>query len=218
MTTNAHLDDLVQELLVLWPALPTALPRDTGPSSDERVATSENVHTVPLNVEVAAVITDLRRAIPDWTRWAEDVLGVTYPPTGNVVNALRRLAGLHDQLAQRGRARDAERLAAAAHGWLSSCRRALGLDRPDQATDMHCPNHDEPLTKLVQPGDEGQLRYAKLDSHGRPVNPYVTWRHIEVVCCRHCDALWTPDRYMFLGRLIRQADRRRAEQDTGDAA
>lgn len=209
--TDTTLSDAVQELLVLWPALPTALPRDAGVQSGERVATSENVHSVPLNVDVAAVITDLNRAIPDWTRWAAAAAGIT--PVSELRAQLRQLPTLHQQLHTLGRTRDADRLSVTVHTWLGACRRALGLDLPDRPTGMHCPNHDDPLQPLVQPGDHGQLRYAKLDTHGRPVDPQVTWQRVEIVLCRHCDAMWPPSRYMFLGRLIRQADRRRADSE-----
>lgn len=214
MTGDQGLDDAIQELLVLWPALPTALPRDAGVQSGERVATSENVHSVPLNVDVAAVITDLTRAIPDWTRWAANAAGTT--AVTDLRGQLRQLPGIHRRLEDLGRTRDAQRLTDAVHGWLTACRRALGLDLPDRATGMNCPYHDEAITPLVQPGDHGQLRYAKLDSTGRPVDPQVTWQRVEIVLCRHCGSMWSPGRYMWLGRLIKDADARRAE--AGDAA
>lgn len=216
--TDTALDDAVQELLVLWPALPTALPRDAGTQSGERVATSENVHTVPINVDVAAVITDLTRAIPDWARWAAEQAGQGRNDHADIRVHLQRLPGLYDALSAHGRTRDAQRLHDTVHAWLTRCRRALGLDLPDRPTGMRCPNHDDPLTALVQPGDHGQLRYAKLDTHGRPVDPQVTWQRVEVVLCRHCDAMWPPARYMWLGRLIKDADARRATPEPSDAA
>lgn len=217
MTADAQgLHDAIQELLVLWPALPTALPRDAGVQSGERVATSENVHSVPLNVDVAAVITDLTRAIPDWTRWAATSAGIT--AVNDLAGQLRQIPTLHQRLVAVGRTRDAERLADAVHAWLGAARRALGLDLPDRPTGMHCPRHDEPLVALVQPGDHGQLRYAKLDTAGRPVNPQVTWQRLEVILCRHCDSMWTPERYVHLGRLIQQAERERATREPSDAA
>lgn len=215
--TDTSLDDAVQELLVLWPALPTALPRDAGVQSGERVTTSENIHSVPLNVDVAAVITDLNRAIPDWTRWAATTAGIT--PVNDLRGQLQQLPAIHHRLEELGRTRDADRLSTTVHAWLGACRRALGLDLPDRPTVMHCPNHDQPRTVLVQPGEHGQLQYAKLDAAGRPVDPQVTWQRLEVVLCRHCDGMWTPARYMWLGRLIKDADhRRQPPAPEGDAA
>ncbi len=216
---NENLDDTIAELLVLWPALPTALPRDAGIQSGERVATSENVHSVPLNVDVAAVLVDLRRAIPDWTRWAAETASESATSHADVPACLRRLPALHDHLNGLGRSRDAERLTTAAHGWLRAARNALGLNRPDRPIGEHCPRHDDPLQPLVQPGDHGHLRYTRLDHHGHPSDASIHWSRIEIVCCRHCDAMWTPERYMLLGRLIRQANRDRNKQpETSDAA
>jgi hypothetical protein len=209
------LPDVVDELLVLWPALPDALPRDAGASSGERVSTTALVHTVPLNVDVAAVLTDLRRAIPEWTSWAATAAGLSAAST--VTGCLRQLPGIHDRLNTLGRTRDAEKLSKIADGWLGACRRALGLTRPDVPFGEYCPNHDDPLWPLATPGDVGQLRYDRLDARGRPVEPYVSWSRTELVLCRHCKAQWTPDRYMFLGRLIKQAKRAR-EAAAGDAA
>ena len=205
------LDDAIAEILVLWPALPTALPRDAGVQSGERVATSENVHSVPLNVDVAAVLVDLRRAIPDWARWAAMAANVSL--VGDLVHQLEQLPAIHHRLGEIGRTRDAERLNDAVNGWLTAARRALGLNRPDRPIGEHCPRHDDPLTPLIQPGDHGHLRYAKLDRHGHPVDAYIDWSRIEIVCCRHCDATWTPERYIHLGRLIRQANRDRQATD-----
>lgn len=215
----SELRDAVDELLVLWPALPTALPRDAGTSDSERVTVSENVHTVPLNVDVAAVITDLGRAIPEWVAWAAQAAGEGLTVFAGIPGHLKRIPALHDRLSGLERTRDAERLHNTTLGWLGACRRALGLDRPDRPTGLHCPRHDEPLTHLVQPGDHGHLRYAKLDSHSHPIDPQIAWSRIEIILCPHCESTWTPDRYMLLGRLIRQADRERTEtEETDDAA
>jgi hypothetical protein len=213
-----ELQEAVEELLVLWPALPTALPRDAGVQSGERVAVSENVHTVPLNVDVAAVITDLTWQIPDWTRWAGTNAGVSV--VADITQQLRQLPAIHHRLVELGRTRDAERLATTVHAWLTACRRALGLNRPDRPIGEMCPRHDEPLQPLVQPGDHGHLRYAKLDQHGHPIDAYIDWSHIEIVLCRHCDSTWTPERYILLGRLIRQAnrDRNRVQEPEDDDA
>lgn len=210
-----NLDDAIAELLVLWPALPTALPRDAGTQSDERVTTSENIHSIPLNADVAAVILDLTRAIPDWTRWAAQSAAESATSHTDVPACLRRLPALHDRLSALGHTRDAERLHNAIHGWLTAARKALGLNRPGRPIGEHCPRHDDPLTPLIQPGDHGHLRYTKLDRHGHPIDPVIEWSRIEIVLCHHCDAIWTPERYMLLGRLIRQANR---DRETSNAA
>jgi hypothetical protein len=214
----SELRDAVDELLILWPALPTALPRDAGTSDSERVTVSENVHTVPLNVDVAAVITDLGRAIPEWVAWAAEAAGEGLTAFAGIPGHLKRIPALHDRLSGLGRTRDAERLTDTTQRWLTTTRRALGLDRPDRSTGLHCPRHDNPQTTLTQPGDNGHLRYTKLDTHGRPVDPQISWSRIEIILCRHCDSTWTPDRYMLLGRLIRQADRDRTADEADDAA
>ncbi len=204
-----QLADIIDELQVLWPALPIALPRDAGTSSGERVTTSEQVHTVPLNVEVAAVITDLEHHVPGWTAWAARTAGLG-PTPSTVPACLRQLAGIHHRLLEQGRTRDAARLADTVQGWLGAARRALGLDAPDEHFGEYCPRHDQPLIGLMRPGDVGHLRWTKLDQAGHPVDPTITWTHVDVVFCRHCDSLWTPDRYMWLNRLIKQANRERA--------
>lgn len=211
------LDDTIAELILLWPALPTALPRDAGVQTGERVTTSENVHSIPLNADVAAVITDLTRQIPEWVTWvAEATSGYA---TRSILGQLGQIPGFHHDLLQHGRTRDAERLATAAHSWLHRCRTALGLNRADRPIGEPCPNHDDPTTPLIQPGDTGHLRYTKLDANGHPIDAYIEWRRLEIVCCRHCDAVWTPSRYMLLGRLIRHANHQRQNTDrAGDAA
>jgi hypothetical protein len=216
-----HLDDTIDELLVLWPALPAALPRDAGTSSGERVTQSENVHSIPLNPDVATVITDLQREIPHWAAWAAETAGEAPNPSRDIPTHLAHLRRLHDRLNGSGRTRDAARLHDTAQRWRTDARRALGLNEPDRpiGTDHYCPRHDEPLTPLVMPGRHGNLCYARIDPAGRPVDATVEWSRLEVVLCRHCDAKWTPERYMLLGRLIRQANRDRAARvEAGDAA
>lgn len=214
---TGDLGDAITELLVLWPALPTALPRDAGVQSGERVTTSENVHSVPLNVDVAAVLVDLRRTIPQWTTWAAQTAGESATTHADIPACLRRLPALHDHLNDLGQTRDAERLHTAIRDWLNAARHALGLNRPDRPIGEHCPRHDNPLTALIQPGDHGHLRYTTLDRHGQPIDAYIEWSHIEIVLCRHCDAMWTPERYIHLGRLIRQANRDRQAMPDADA-
>lgn len=213
---SGDLDDVIAELLILWPALPDALPRDAGTQTGERVATTTTVHSVPLNVDVAAVLVDLRRAIPQWTAWAAEAAGQGATAHSGIPRNLQRLPALHDALSGLGQTRDAQRLTDTVHTWNTACRRALGLNRPDRPIGEPCPNHDDPLTVLVQPGDHGHLRYTRLD-HGRPVDATIEWSSVEVLLCRHCDAVWSPSRYFWLGRLIRDANHRRTQQ-ADDAA
>ena len=210
------LDDAIAELIVLWPALPTALPRDAGVQTGERVTTSENVHNIPLNADVADVILDLTRNIPEWTRWAAEAANMT--PVGELTHQLEQLPAIHHRLLELGRTHKADTIATIAHGWLDAARRALGLNRPDRHFGEHCPRHDQPLTPLVLPGEHVHLRYTKLDHHGQPVDPTIEWQRVEIVLCRHCNAMWTPERYMLLGRLIRQARRDREHAQADDAA
>lgn len=221
MLSAGHLGDVIAELLVLWPALPAALPRDAGTATGERVTQTENVHSIPLNPDVATVITDLSRKIPHWAAWAAENAGETPNPGRDIPTHLAHLRRLHDRLNGLGRSRDADRLTDAAQRWRTDARRALGLNEPDRpiGTDHHCPRHDDPLTPLVMPGRHGDLTYTRLDRTGQPVDASVEWSRLEVVLCRHCGATWTPERYMLLGRLIRQANRDRATRaEAGDAA
>lgn len=221
VTNTPPIADTIDELLVLWPALPTALARDAGTTTSERVATSENVHTIPLNGDVAAVILDLQRAIPEWTAWAAQIVGESRNDHAGTPDHLKRIPALHDRLRGQGRTADAKLLEHTTNGWLTRCRTALGLNRPDRGTGLRCPNHDQPLSLLIQPGDHGHLQYAKLDSAGHPVDAWVNWTRTDLIMCRHCDSIWTPARYMWLGRLIRDADHRRqttTQGETDDAA
>ena len=218
---NDQLADAIDELQVLWPALPTALQIDGGTTTGERVTTSENVHTVPLNVDVAGVIHRLTWAVPHWVAWASGQAGLgAFTAPASVPPSLRRVPGIHARLLELGHTRDAQRLADNVEGWRQDCRRVLGLNRPDEPFGEHCPYHDEHLTQLVRPGEIGHLRYAKLDRAGYPVGAYVVWTRLDVVLCRHCDSIWTPSRYHFLARLVRQADRDRAAaaEEPSDAA
>lgn len=209
--TPDQLAETLDELAVLWPALPAALARDAGTSSGERVSTSENVHTIPLNADVASTAAALASDIPLTAAWASDAAGIGgWAPNRPIPTYLRALAVHHDRLVALGRSRDAARLATTVDRWHKQIRDALGLNRADRPLRAHCPRHDNPLTALVEPGDRGWLRYDHLDAAGRPVNPWVSWLRHEAVTCRHCDAIWSPGQYLWLGRLIDDADQRRA--------
>jgi hypothetical protein len=199
LPTPDTIADQLDELAVLWPALPAALARDAGTTSGERVTTSENVHTIPLNPDVASALHRLNAAIPS-------------------LNYLHNLATEYAGHYDNQRTTEAQQLANTIHSWLTDARHALGLNRPDRPIGEHCPQHDDPITPLVTPGDRGHLAYDHLDFHGRPVNPWIRWERQEIVTCRHCHQQWTPGQYMWLGRLIRWANNRRTPQPREDEA
>lgn len=192
-----RLAEAVDELDLIWPALLEATERDRGTSSGERVATSP-ILTVPVNVDVLAAL---------------DVLATDLGGLGD----LYRLAGCYDDLASGGREAAARRLVAAVRGCRATARRAIGLSVPDRPLGQYCPRHDEPLTELVAPGDQGQLCYRGRDERGHPVGLSVVWHHQDVVACpwRPCGARWTPSQQMFLARLLREADARRVTERGG---
>jgi hypothetical protein len=216
--TPEQLADTLDELAILWPALPSALARDSGTSSSERVTTTSQVHTIPLNADVASAAARLTIEVPITVAANASLLNVAGITTAAPIpSQLRYLGVLHEQLHTRGHTRDAARLAATVGDWHTLIRNAFGLNRPDRPLrGKHCPRHDEPLTTLVEPGDQGWLRYDHLDHAGRPHNPWVSWRRTEAVTCRHCGATWSPAQYLWLGKLIDDADRRRAEQAQAD--
>lgn len=183
------------ELAILLPALPDALPRDSGAGGGERVATTANVHTLPVNADVAQVLIRLH---------------------GLDVRSLRRQV---DQVFAAGDPGPIRRTANTVARCLGDARHALGLDRPNRALPgpRWCPDHDEPLEALVVPGDRGTLVYDRLDRRGKPIDPWIRWTRLDVVVCPHCGRTWTPTQYLWLGRLIKHADHRRAQAQAAQA-
>ena len=176
------------ELRQLWPVLPAALPADGGTTTGERVRTSGNVHTIPINPAVAATIS---RLAPHMSHLAQYIREYT--------------DAYHNH-----RTQDAAPIARNISNWLTQARTALGLNRPDRPIGAHCPHHDQPHTELVTPGDHGHLDYTSITADGTLTDGWIRWDHTDLVCCRHCRQQWTPSQYPWLGRLVRYADQRRA--------
>lgn len=93
--------------------------------------------------------------------------------------------------------------------WRRLAKRALGLLLYDRPLARPCPQHDDPLTELIALGDEGWLMQ---DSRGL----YVKWQRDQRVWCRHCGSLWEPRQMLLLGRLLKWAEKRRAENPAVD--
>jgi hypothetical protein len=93
-----------------------------------------------------------------------------------------------------------------AEHWRRLTKRALGLLQYDRTLNQPCPQHDEPLTELLALGDEGWLHH---DNHGY----YVQWQKDQRIWCRHCGSLWQPNQMLLLGRLLKWAAKRRAENN-----
>lgn len=187
------LADRIAELRLLWPALPAALPRDSGTQAGERVNGSPDIHVIPINPHVAAVIRRLAPHMPQLTL-LEQQYGDAYTnwrpaDAWPITNQITRM--------------------------LTDARNALGLNRPDIPIGAHCPRHDQPLTDLVTPGDRGELRYDSIGPAGELVGGWIRWTHTDLVVCHHCREEWPPRRYLWLSRLVAEADARRAE--TADA-
>jgi len=191
----------VAELTQLWPALAGALQRDEGVNTQERVTTSNTEVALPVNADVLATIAALHGEIPATARWACQQLAEPHMDR-QPVDHLRHMTRWHDRLNNTNAADSAQQLAHNTRRWLHMTRRAIGLSVPHRPLGQYCPVHDEPLTELVTPGDEGWIT-------GGPTGTTLTWRHTEAVQCPHCGTSWTPGQYLLLGRMLRDADHRR---------
>lgn len=198
-------DDLA-ELTLLWPALADALERDAGTVTDERVNGTTNVHTIPVNPEVLRTVTSLLREVPDTARWATSAVAEPHNPARDVLAHLRHFQRLYDRLSGLNQGADAGHLARTISGWLDQTKTAVGLKIRDRRLGQFCPVHDEPLAELVTPGDEGWIE----DSAATGGNT-IRWRRDDVVLCRHCGTTWAPSRFLFLGRMLVEADDRRVQ-------
>lgn len=208
--TPDQLADQLGELAVLWPALPYALARDSGTTSGERVHTTPSVHAIPLNAAVADVTARLAREIPATAAWAARAIGQQPNHGRSIPDHLRHLAPAYGALLAQHRTRDAARLAAHIGRWHAAARDAFGLDRPDRPIGSACPLHDTPLTTLMEPGERGWLRYEHLDHSGQPIGVTIEWTRAQAIYCPHCGAVWAANRWMWLRRLIAQAEQERA--------
>ncbi|MBC6458404.1 hypothetical protein [Actinomadura sp. HBU206391] len=203
-----QVDQAVSELLTLWPQLASALERDQGGPANERVTTTANVHTIPVNGDVLAAVQELDRDAWPAVWKARDVLG---EPGGriSIEETIRSTGVLFRRLVGREKPQDAKRLAHEVFRWHRLVRTAIGLSRRAQPLrgdrgEIRCPLHDDPVTTLRQRGDEGTL-------HDRRASERITWRSGEGVYCpdRECRARWTPAEYGLLGRLVEAAEERR---------
>lgn len=211
---RSTLADDVDELTVLAPALRGALGRDQGAAEGERVSTSR-AFGLPVNADVLRAL-DVLASVPSIAWWAANVVGEPHNAARGLLDHLRHFPRQHERMLVTAAAEQAAQLAGSLNRLLREVKLALGLRTVDRRLGHFCPLHDAPLVELVAPGDVGTLRYARLDRQGRPVGPSVSWVHTDAVLCRSCGASWTPDRYVLLGRMLRQADARRLAAMEGE--
>ncbi len=213
------LADEVTELLILWPHLGHALERDAGAAEGERVSGGGSTFALPVNADVLQALRVLTDEVPTTAAWAAGVIAEAAVQR-TIEGHLQHFPRMHERMLVTAAVEDAARLAAALHATLRHVKIALGLRTHDRRLGQFCPLHDEPLRELIAPGDEGVLRYRRLDRHGQPICPAVEWRRSDCALCRHCGASWAPSQYLLLGQLLREADVRRlaAEADRIEGA
>lgn len=137
---------------------------------------------------------------------------LTIPVNTDVLRALNEIPitylpyylGDFEQALSTGHIAAARQICSNVNHWRHLAKRALGLLLYDRPLHQPCPQHDDPLTELIALGDEGWLQH---DSRGY----YVQWQRDQRVWCRHCGSLWEPRQMLLLGRLLRWAEKRRAE-------
>ncbi len=215
---QTRLVDDVTELLILWPHLAAALERDQGTAEGERVSGDAGAFGLPVNADVLDALRTLGAEVPGIASWAAGV--VAEPPVHRSIEQhLRHFPRLHERMLVTAAVKEAAHLAVAVHGLLRQVKVAIGLRTADRKLGQFCPLHDDELRELIAPGDEGVLRYRRLDRDGQPIAPAVEWRRSDCALCRHCGAAWEPSQYLLLGRLLRDADNRRlaAEVDARGA-
>lgn len=206
---TALVDD-VTELLILWPHLAVALERDSGTAEGERVSGGDGTFGLPVNADVLEALRILCREVPETAVTAAGI--VNEPPMHrSIPDHLRHFPRLHERMLVTAAVTEAGQFAAQVHGMLRLVKIAIGLRTADRYLGQYCPMHDAPLRELVEPGDEGILRYRRLDRAGQPIEPAVEWRRSDCVLCRHCGASWTSGQYLLLGRMLRDADKRRLD-------
>lgn len=197
----------VDELAMIWPQLGAALARDQGTGGQPVVSTSSAAESAaPVNLAVSAVLLELEAAIPSMDQWARTVVGE--PPMRTIAGMLRGMPALYQRMTATTAHAEAAELRRAVHRWHRIARRAIGLSKPARPLHRHgqpvsCPLHDDPVTGLLQPGDEGTIHAATAPER-------ITWQRDGRVYCPHCRASWTPQQYGLLGRMCAEADERRA--------
>lgn len=209
---TALVDD-VTELLILWPHLAGALERDQGTVGEERVSGDPATIGLPVNADVLEALRLLGLDVPVMAQWAAGV--IAEPHLSRTVDGhLRHFPRFHERMLVTAAVTEAARLAASVHALLRQVKIAIGLRTVDRRLGQFCPLHDDPLRELTTPGDEGILRYRRLDREGQPIAPAVEWRRSDCAMCRHCGAAWAPSQYLLLGKLLRDADTRRLAAET----
>lgn len=208
---TALVDD-VTELLILWPHLAAALERDQGAAESEKVSGDAGTFGLPVNADVLDALRTLGEEVPAIASWAAGVIAES-PASRTTDQHIRHFPRMHERMLVTAAVQEAAHLAVAVHGLLRQVKVAIGLRTADRRLGQFCPLHDDPLRELIAPGDEGVLRYRRLDRAGQPIAPVVEWRRSDCALCRHCGAAWEPSQYLLLGRLLRDADTRRLAAD-----
>lgn len=203
-----QLADDAAELLMLYPHLGPALERDQGAADEERVSGSGALR-LPVNADVLEALRLVAGELVPLIRWAAGVIGEPLPGRGHVDIAIRHLPRIHERMLVTAASIEADALAAGVRRTLRRIQLALGLRTLDRHLGQFCPLHDDPLSELIVPGDEGILSYRRVNLAGQPIAPTVEWRRSDCALCRHCRAAWQPGQYLLLGKLLREADSRR---------
>lgn len=210
-----QVDDAVTELLALWPKLAEALERDSGVNDGERVSSSTNVHTLPVNLDVVDAIKLIHEeawpaayAARSWLAEPGDMVSLE--------TTIESIGILYRRLVGRGLNGQARNLAAAVLRWHHTARTAIGLSRratPLQSDGgpVHCPLHDRELVVLRQRGDEGTL-----DETARGDREAIRWQRGGGLYCplKDCKGAWGPSEYPFLGRLVAEQRLRLTRQES----
>jgi hypothetical protein len=197
----ADIYETTSELADLWPALATALARDTADMSGAHTWTAATI----VNTDVLAAMITLDREIPLAYRSACETTGEPWQPRPLDVT-LRALPRLASRLDNTGHVGHAKRLTIQAAAWLRLTKRALGLRKPDIPLTYACPYADdlperhEQTRRLFMAGAEGFLRPSPDGGL------LVTEVAYETIYCSSpdCDASWAGEHeWLLLGRMLR---------------
>ena len=194
---TSDLAETCAELASLWPALATALARDSG--GDGGTSHTWAAVTV-VNADVLTAMLTLGREIPETIRYACEAIGEPWQHR-DLAGCLRQVPRLAGRMHDLGLIANEKTLTRLAGEWLRTVKRALGLRRPDLAIGYDCPyaaSIPEQHTAgrmLLAAGDEGFLR-------PRPDGLQVEWVHSPVIYCQGCSASWGLAQWPHLGRML----------------
>ena len=191
--------ETTSELAELWPALATALQRDTASNDPGGQGFTS---ATPFNMDVLTTMATLDREIPLACRSACETLGEPWQPR-DLATQLRALPRLASRLDNTGHTAHTRRLEHDTAAWLRLTKRALGLRKPDIPLGCPCPYTAELPAEhargamLLAAGEEGFLRPG-------PDGVQVEWVVQERIYCPapDCGASWGKWQWEHLGRML----------------